>query len=159
MKKVMFYALAAMVSGLSLQSCKPSDKDLQASVQNALKAKTELVTATVNNGVVTLEGTLNSEAERFSVDSIARSVKSIKSVINNTTVKAPAPVIKIDADDAIKTTITTALAIGGFKDVKVDVKDGEAILSGNLKRADLQKVMQIANEANVKKVINNINLK
>lgn len=159
MRKVMFYALAAMIAGLSLQSCKTSDKDLQENVQNAIRAKTNQVTVTVNNGVATLEGTLNTDAERSTVDSIARSIKNIKSVVNNTSIKAAAPVIKIDADQTIKTTITAALTAGGFKNVLVDVKDGEVTLAGNAKRADIQKIMQIANEANVKKVNNKIDLK
>lgn len=159
MKKVIFYALALMVSGLSLQSCSTSDKDLQANVQSELRKRTNQVTATVNNGVATLQGTVNTDAERFSVDSIARSVKNIKSVINNTTVKAAAPVVQIDNDATIRTSITSALTAAGYNTVLVEVKDGEVTLSGNLKRADLQKVMQIANEANVRKVTNNIDLK
>lgn len=159
MKKVIFYALALMVSGLSLQSCSTSDKDLQTNVQNELRKRTNQVTATVNNGVATLQGTVNTDAERFSVDSIARSVKNIKSVVNNTTVKAAAPVVQIDNDGTIRSSITSALTAAGYNTVLVEVKDGEVTLSGNLKRADLQKVMQIANEANVRKVTNNIDLK
>lgn len=159
MKKVIFYALALMVSGLSLQSCKTSDKDLQANVQTEINKKTNQVTATVSAGVATLVGTVNSDAERFSVDSIARSVKNIKSVVNNTSVKKAAPVIKVDADATIKTTIDAALMAGGYKNVLVEVKDGEVTLTGNAKRADIQKIMQIANEANVKKVNNKIDLK
>jgi len=159
MKKVIFYALALMISGLSLQSCKTSDKDLQSNVQNEIRKRTNQVTATVSNGVATLQGTVNSDAERFTVDSIARSVKNVKSVINNTTVKQAAPVMKIDADATIKSSISAALTAGGYNTVLVDVKDGEVTLSGNLKRAELQKVMQIANEANVRKVTNNIDLK
>ena len=43
--------------------------------------------------------------------------------------------------------------------VKIEVKNGEITLSGEVKKADLAKVMQAANEAKPKKVNNNLTVK
>lgn len=117
------------------------------------------INASVKDGVVTLTGTLNSDAERNAVENTVRSIKNVKSVVNNITVKQPMPEVKVDTDATILSRITSQLNMDPYRDVKVQVINGEVILTGSLKRADLQKVMQIANEANAKKVTNNINLK
>lgn len=158
MKKLIIYALAFMASGFSLQSCRVSDKDLQEDVQNEIRKRTNQVTVTVRNGVATLEGTVNTDAERFTLDSIARSVRNIKSVVNDTKVKQSAPIIKVDSDAEIRATINDKLKEAGINTVLVEVNNGNVTLSGHLKRAYLQKVIQIANEANVKQVTNNIDL-
>lgn len=158
MKKLIIYALALMASGFSLQSCRVSDKDLQEDVQNEIRKRTNQVTVTVRNGVATLEGTVNTDAERFTLDSIARSVRNIKSVVNDTKVKQSAPIIKVDSDAEIRATINDKLKEAGINTVLVEVNNGNVTLSGHLKRAYLQKVIQIANEANVKQVTNNIDL-
>lgn len=159
MKKGILYALCVVLVGLGFQSCKQNDQKLQTDVENMIKGTYSDINASVKDGVVTLTGTLNSDAERNAVENTVRSIKNVKSVVNNITVKQPMPEVKVDTDATILSRITSQLNMDPYRDVKVQVINGEVILTGSLKRADLQKVMQIANEANAKKVTNNINLK
>ncbi len=156
-KKTVFYCLCALLSVTVMSSCKPNDAKLQQQVESAIKAAYPEVSATVKDGVATLTGAVDSEAVRTAAESTARSIKNIKSVNNNITVKAPA--VTINPDNEISRTISSALNAGGYQGINVSVQNGEVTLRGDVKRADLQKVMQIANESNPKRVINELTIK
>lgn len=156
MRKVIFMMSAVLLSVVLMQSCKPSDEKVQKAVDAVLTATVPGVTATVKDQVVTLTGTVESEQQKASAETAVKSVKDVKSVVNNIVVEPP---VVINPDDTITTTITTALNAAGFKTVNVSVKDGEVTLTGDVKKADLKKVMQVANESNPKKVINQLNVK
>lgn len=86
----------------------------------------------------------------------------MKTVVNNisvreTSISSNQPMM--NQDNTIKTSIESRLMTEGFSDVKVAVDNGEVTLSGDLKRNDLTKVMQIANESNPSKVTNKLTLK
>lgn len=150
------------VTAFGLQSCGPNNQKLQEDVNKALSGRFANVTATANDGVITLSGTLNTEAERSSAESVARSVNNVKSVINNISVNQPTPnpqVNQVNMDSTMKSAIDSRLSASGFNNVRVDVMDGEVILNGELNRADLQHVMQIANEQNPRRVTNNLTLR
>ncbi len=161
MKKIMFFMVTLLMAGMTLQSCQDTDKRIKDDVDNALKARYSAVSTSVNDKVVTLTGTLESQTERSSAESVARSVKDVKSVVNNIMVNEPTPTVRVDTDGTIRTSLENQLRTAGHNDVKVEVmNNGEVVLSGEVKRADLQKVMQMANETpNVTKVTNNITLK
>ncbi len=144
--------------GIVFYSCKPSDQKLQTEV-NAVLANKPGITAVVKEGVVTLTGTVEAKDAKDEAEALCKNVKNIKSVANNIEVKEPAPVVVVNPDDSLKAIIGTALTDSGFGDVVVDIKDGEVTLSGTIKKADLKKVMQIANESKPKKVINKLTLK
>ncbi len=158
-KKTLSVSLFALLSVVLFSACKPSDAKLQQNVQNALVSAYPTVSASVNKGVVTLSGVVNSQAMKSGAESVAMTVKDIKSVNNNITVNEPAPVVKINPDTEISQNVTNALKAGGFDKVNVSIQNGEITLTGEVKRADLQKVMQIANESNPKKVINQLTIK
>lgn len=163
MKRILFIMFSVLIAGTTLQSCKKSDSALKKDVDKVLMeiSSESTISSAVKDGVVTLTGTVATEAEKTALGSTISGIKDVKSVMNNITVPAmpitPAPMMH--SDDTIKTSIESRLNQEGYKDVKVEVKDGEVTLSGDLKRADLTKVMQIANEAKPTKVMNNINLK
>jgi osmotically-inducible protein OsmY len=163
MKKMLFIITCILISGIAMQSCKQSDENLKKDVDKAIQGRyNSTISTSVKDGVVTLIGTVESQQEKTSVESEVKAVKHVKTVVNNISVResnitSQQPVI--NPDNTIKSSIESRLATEGFKDVKVDVSNGEIILSGNLKRSDLTKVMQIANESNPKKVTNNLNLK
>jgi len=163
MKKMLFIITCILISGIAMQSCKQSDENLKKDVDKAIQGRyNSTISTSVKDGVVTLTGTVESQQEKTSVESEVKAVKHVKTVVNNISVResnitSQQPVI--NPDNTIKSSIESRLATEGFKDVKVDVSNGEVILSGNLKRSDLTKVMQIANESNPKKVTNNLNLK
>lgn len=148
-----------LLLGVMLFSCKPSDEKLQTAVQTALTAAGSNVTSSVKDGVVTLSGTVDSEAAKIAAEMVAKEVKDIKSVSNNIEVKAPQAPVVINNDEVLNATITSAIGAAGFTGITVTVKDGEVTLNGDVKKANLAKIMQIANEAKPAKVINNLKVK
>jgi len=163
MKRLVFIISCVVLLGATFQSCKKSDQQIQNDVQQVLNNGYTSITSSVNDGIVTLTGMVDSQQERMSVENIARSVNDVRSVVNNITVREntmmPAPSASANQDAAMMSTITSKLNRDGYHDVRVDVTNGEVILSGELNRNDLNKVMQIANESNPARVTNRINLK
>lgn len=158
MKKSLLILFCGLFAIATLYSCKPSDTNLQKDVNSALTVSYPEVSASVHNGVATLTGTVNSETDKIGAEQTAKAVKHIKSVNNNIMVNAPAPppAISYDPDHVITDNISTRLTDSKYKDVNVEVRDGEVILTGKAKRDDLQHVMQVANEARAKKVVNQL---
>jgi len=160
MKKVLFVLTCVIMSGFMFQSCKHSDQDLQKNVNKVLSENNfSMISSTVKDGVATLVGTVESQEQKSEVENLVRNVKDVKSIVSNIIVKEVVPQVVINPDETIRSVVETKLTEAGFKDVKVEVKDGEVILTGDLKKGDLTKVMQMANEANPKSVINRLNLK
>ncbi|MDR2950819.1 MAG: BON domain-containing protein [Prevotella sp.] len=156
MKRLVLILTCALLSGAMFYSCKPSDEKLQKQVETVLSTVQSSVTATVKDGVATLTGTVESEEAKAAAEAAVKAVKDIKSVTNNIEVKLP---VVINPDETLSTTIANALTTAGFKDVKLAVDSGVVTLTGEAKKADLQKIMQIANEAQPKKVLNQLKLK
>ena len=158
MKKTGLF-LSIVLSGLLMFSCRPNDTKLRTEVGNALSTNYPQVNYTVTEGVVTLSGNVTSDQIRTGAEQAAKSVKNIKSVTNNISVRTPIVTRSSDTDVTLRTQIITKMVNKGFNDVKVDVRDGEVILSGQVARNDLQEVMKIANESNPRKVTNQLTLK
>jgi osmotically-inducible protein OsmY len=156
MKKLVLILTCALLSGAMFYSCKPSDEKLQKQVETVLSAVQSSVSGTVKDGVVTLTGIVDSEEAKTAAEVAVKAIKDIKSVTNNIEVKLP---VVINPDEVLSTTITAALAAAGFNDVKLAVDSGVVTLTGEAKKADLQKIMQIANETQPKKVLNQLKLK
>ncbi len=98
-----FAAVTALTLGLGLAGCKSTtpaappvdDASLNAAVQSRLTGdsalSTESIQAGVQNGVVTLNGTVSNDAARSLAAADAAQVAGIKTVVNNLSVQAPAP--------------------------------------------------------------------
>ncbi len=157
MRKTALIYVIALLSGVMLYSCKPSDEKLQKAVETALTTANTAVESSVKDGVVTLNGTVDSEEAKAAAEAAAKAVKDIKSVTNNIQVSAPA--VTVNPDETLTSTINAALSAGGFSGVSIAVSNGEVTLTGDVKKADLPKVMQIANESKPAKVINQLNIK
>ena len=138
----------------------PSDETLTQNVQAKLKADPALATAAINvstaAGVVSLSGTVKSEAEKASAEQLARGVAGVKSVVNNLIVKAA---VVITPDDPLKTQVNASLVKYGITGITVAVANGEVTLTGDIPRAKLQDAMKAANEAHPKKVNNKMTIK
>ena len=144
---------------LALYSCKGvSDSDIQKNVSEKL-AGMPGVMADVKDGVVILSGVCSDEASKANCETQAKSVKGVKSVINNCTVTPPptasAPVT-ISPDDALTTGVNDA--IKDFAGVTATVTDGVVTLTGSLKRSRLQNLMQALNTLKPKKINNQLTL-
>jgi hyperosmotically inducible protein len=152
----------------SLSACRrgPDDATLAANVKTQITADATLAKSVINvtakDGVVTLTGNANSDAEKAKAEQIAKGVDGVKSVVNSLTVKpavvnaTPPPVTE---DTKLKSDITANLTKYSITGVTVAVASGEVTLTGDIPRAKLQDAMKAANEAHPKKVVNKLNIK
>ncbi|MBO9730881.1 MAG: BON domain-containing protein [Chitinophaga sp.] len=142
--------LTAVVLSMGLLfmiSCKgkPKDADIQATVVAALQS-TPGVTADVKDGVVTLSGTVATEADKDAAENTAKVAQGVKSVVNNLTVTPPPPPpppapAAADADATLKTAVEGI--VKDFPGITADVKDGVITITGESK-ADRWKKLKIA---------------
>jgi osmotically-inducible protein OsmY len=156
MKTKLFLCGILLCAGLAFNSCKPSDAELQKAVTTTLSALPSSITSAVNKGEVTLTGVVESEEAKADAEKLVGAVKGIQSVVNNIEVQIPQPEPVINPDDVLRSAISTAVSAAGdaFKQVVVNVQNGEVNLTGSIKKADLTKLLQIVNEASPKKVNN-----
>lgn len=150
MKKMIFLLLT--VAFVSIQACKPKDADIKTAVDTAISS-VDGVTASVTEGVVTLAGTVASEDVKAAAENAAKTVKGVKSVTNQISVVVPV----ISGDVVLNEAIKTAMA--AFTTVTAVAKDSIITLTGEIKRADLQKVIQAAQSLKPKKVENQLTIK
>jgi hyperosmotically inducible periplasmic protein len=130
---------------------KPKDADIKAAVETALKANPSAATTMVDvkEGVATISGECKDEACKANCAKIAGAVKNVKSVVNNCTVMEK---VVINPDDILTKSVTDALA--SFPGVTATVKEGAIMLGGEIKKADLAKLMMALNALHPKKVDN-----
>lgn len=154
MKLKQTLAMLALVAGATagMTSCKSQEKkDAEAKVK--AEAVAPGITIDVKDGVATLSGTMADDAGRVAAEEAVRKVDGVKSVVNNTTVSAPAPVT-INPDEALSAAATAAAK--DFSGVRVSVQDGVVTLNGEIKKADLPQLMQAMNAIQPKKVENKL---
>ena len=148
--------------GVFLYACKPSDAKLQKEVNDKLSTASPGVIAEVKGGVATLSGEVMDDAAKTAAEDAAKSVKGVKSVVNNVMLTPPppppAPPVSINPDDVLKSSVDSSINAAGITGVTATIANGEVTLTGTIKKADLRKVMQAANEAKPKKVNNKLTL-
>lgn len=157
--KVKFFTILTLAAALFLSACGKSDADLQKAVNEKLAAeKVTGVTVAVKDGVATLSGEVADVTVKTKAETSAKGVEGIKSVdgANLKTKPLPTPAPP-SPDKMLQGTIEESLKKAGIGGVTVEVKDGEVTLSGKVDKAKLAEVMQLANEAKPKKVVNNLN--
>lgn len=138
-------AVAFMSSAVISCKSKVKDEDIQANIQQALRADPETagVTVEVKNGVATLAGEAKDETTRAKATETAKRIGGVKSVENNVTVaqlpEPPAPV-QITADDSL--TMKVKDATKDHPTVTATVNDGVIALSGEIKRDKWKKLKQ-----------------
>jgi osmotically-inducible protein OsmY len=145
-----------------LASCKPSDSQISKSVNAAVSGIASGVTATVDKGQVTLDGTVADQATKTALEAAVKKVKGVVTVTDNTTTAAeaapaPAPVV-VNPDDIVRNTIDSVLQAKQISGVTVTVSQGTVTLSGNAARKDLKTIMQVANESHPAKVVNQLTI-
>ena len=120
-----------------------------------------------DKGVVTLTGTVPTEADKTQAESIAKSNAQSQVIADQISVRPPgneseAKAIDKDLDKAIEKNVDATLVKHRLKkDVKVDVKNGVVTLKGDLpSQTKRQQVEQlVAALPNVKQVVNEIEVK
>jgi len=160
-----FFPAGLIVSiclSIALSSCGPNDQKLAESVKTNVSVLDPNIQVTVAAGVVTLSGEVKDETTKNTAENAVKEIKGVKSVLNNISVRQEVivpPTVTINADDPIRNSIDSAFAAKNIKGVNVSVANGEVTLTGDVKRADLTKVMQAANESRPKRVINQLTIK
>lgn len=140
-------------------SCKPKDSEIQKNVTEKFTGNQSLsgISATVNDGVVTLAGEVNDPAARSQAETVTKDVKGVKSVVNNLTVTPPPPPVTVNNDSALTQGVTDATK--DFPTVTATVNNGEITLTGSIKRDDLTTLMQSLNSLQPKKINNQLTIK
>lgn len=143
-------------------SCGETDSSIQSAVNMAITDNADLsgIMASVKDGVVTLSGEVKNEMAKSSADTILGKIKGVKQVVNNCSVAppppAPAPVVIADDDPLSK---GVADATKDYPGVKASVQDGVITLTGDIKKADLKKLMMSLNTLKPKKIDNKLTVK
>lgn len=157
--KVKVFTVLTLALALFLSACGKSDADLTKAATDKLTAdKVTGLTVTVKDGVASLSGEAADAAVRSKAEASVKTVEGIKSVdIAKVTLKPPPPPQAPAPDQMNEGVINEALKKAGITGVTVKIANGEVTLSGTVDKANVVKVMQIASEAKVGKVINNLN--
>ena len=138
--------LFASVLVLGAMSCKKKlkDTDIQASIEAVLSADADMrsTMVTVQDGVATISGECKDEACKAKCEAAVAKVEGVKSVVNNCTVAPPPPVVP-PVSDALSQAV--ADAVKDFPGVQTSLTDGVLTLTGEIKRSDLQSLMQRLN--------------
>jgi hyperosmotically inducible protein len=147
-----------------LVSCSPSDEQISQSVNKALTDNESLspVSASVKDGVVTLNGEVESETLKTLAETSVSTVDGVKSVVNSVTVKPPGPTpqeLGKMADDALLQKVNANFATYKVTGVTASVADSIVTLTGQIKRAQLQNAMKAAMESGAAKVENKLTIK
>ena len=136
----------------TIPSCGPKDADIKTKVESAV-ATTPGVSVSVNDGVVTLNGTVSSEQDKANAESAVKNLnqKGVKNVVNNIIVDAP-------VTTTIATAPTDALTQGvidatkDFPTVTTRVEDGVIYVTGEVSKDRVQTLKMSLDQLNPKKV-------
>ena len=162
--------LAAATAVLLAVACSQSDAGITTKVKAKLAAdsavKVSQVHVETKNRVVTLSGTVDSEAAKAQAVALARGTEGVVDVVDNLTLAAPQAAegrtIGQTIDDAtitaaVKSKLLADTTVGGLK-IDVDTKNGVVSLSGPVKsQSEKDTAVRIARETNgVKDVQDNL---
>lgn len=146
-------AAATLSLALIFSACGPKDAEIKAAVDTAISGVSG-ITVAVDKGVATVKGEYASEEVRASTNALIKGVKGVKAVADSATVT---PSVVISPDEALRTSVTAALA--AYPTLSTTIQDGVVTLTGEVKRADLPKVMQALSALNPKKIENKATVK
>jgi len=132
----------------ALAACGPKDADIKTAADAAV-SNMPGITVSVADGVATITGQFADSAKKSIAEGAVKGVKGVKSVVDNGTV---APPVIISPDDALRTSVATALSMYGT--LSSQVQDGVVTLGGSISKADLPKVMQALSALHPKKIDN-----
>ncbi|PXY46327.1 BON domain-containing protein [Flavobacterium hydrophilum] len=146
---------------LSLLACTPKDADIQKEINEKL-ADTPEVQARVHEGVATIVGTCDDEAFKKNIERSVKAVKGVKSVVNNCQIPQPnvepaAAAVIINSDAELDKSV--GKVVKSYDGVSATVVGGVVTLSGEIKRSQLQSLIQSVQELKPQKVDNKLIIK
>jgi hyperosmotically inducible periplasmic protein len=163
--------LPLLVAGM-LAACSTTNKspDVTDNIHKSLDQagyKDVSVSQDRDKGVVTLTGTVTTDSDKASAESIAKSNAGSQVIANQIAVRPPenrseAKAVDADMDKAIEKNLDAVLIKNKLKrDVKYEVKNGVVTLTGNApsqsRRTQVEKL--VAGIPNVKQVVNELDVK
>ncbi|NLA63911.1 MAG: BON domain-containing protein [Bacteroidales bacterium] len=157
--KLLSMVTLVFLLGVGLTACnnvKDSDLETKAIEVLATTPDDANIDVTVADKVATLSGSVEDEATKNAAETSVKGIKGIESVVNNIMVIPPAP----DYTE-MNASLNKAL-VDALKDhptVMAEVKDGEIILTGEVREKDLPMVMEKVMALNPLKVENNLTIK
>ena len=160
MKKVLLFLLAAALSVPAAFA--QNDSDIQASVQKALSgSRFKGIQASVQNGVVSLTGTVDVVAEKVSADQKVHHVKGVTAVRNDIQVNGGGEMSDQQLQEKLQKAINYDMVGYGttaFDAIGVQVQNGVVTLSGHaygpVDASDAVAIVE--NTKGVRDVVNNI---
>lgn len=153
--------LLGMCFAFSFVACTSKDADIQKEINEKL-GDTPEVQVVVHEGVATITGTCEDEAFKKNIERSVKAVKGVKSVVNtcqfpvpNEEPAAAAVIINSDAD----LDKSVGKVIKSYDGVSATVVGGVVTLSGEIKRSQLQPLIQSIQELKPQKVDNKLIIK
>ena len=152
-----------------MAACGQTDPGITTAVKTRLAAddtvKAYQLDVDTRDKVVTLSGSVNTEAEKTQAVAVARGTDGVVNVVDNITLKVPAemdrPVDTAAGDAALTAAVKTKLLadpkVSGLK-IDVDTKNGMVTLTGTARsQAEKDEALRLARETeNVKNVTDQI---
>ncbi|NDV69198.1 BON domain-containing protein [Dysgonomonas sp. 25] len=157
MKKYLLICLTVILAAFTFSSCGPTDAEVQGNAKQVLLMTAPSTDCTVRNGIVTITGTVESEAIKTELETKVAELDGVKRVYNDVQVVEPAPVLS--EDDTLRAAVIMAIEEAKFKDVDVMVKDKVVTLKGKFSKADQNKIVAAAKTIDVAKVVNEMTTK
>ena len=159
MKMAKIFSLALLIMLLVFAGCKPKDADIQKAIAEKLAANPEFsgLTSDVKEGVATISGEVKDEATKASVEETVKNVKGVKSVVNNTNLPAPPPVVEEPKVDPLAQGLTDA--VKDLPSVHGELKDSVILLTGEIQKKELPKLMKMLHSLHPKKIENKLTVK
>lgn len=145
----------------SLLACAPKDADIQKDIDAKLKDMPG-VHVDVQDGVATISGICKDDAFKQNIESTVKGTKGVKSVVNNCDIPAPdaepaAAAVIINSDSTLDKSVSDV--VKDYDGVSAIVVGGVVTLSGEIKKNELQPLMQSLQELKPKKVENKLTVK
>ncbi len=140
-RKVLLFTLTLMVFGalllypsVSMAQEEPTDQEISQAVQNALFTDEGvsgfLIDVETNDGVVTLQGSVNNLLAKQRAEDLAETVKGVRGIVNKMEVKPPARTDE-ELRDAVRNALLKDPATESWE-VFVSVEDGTVTLTGTV---------------------------
>lgn len=155
MKKYLV-CLGILLASFMFYSCNPSDLELESAAKEVLLENAPTSSVSVNRGIATLTGTVETEDVRTSIEEKVKTIDGIKSVVNQLEVVATAPILsKVDQD--LLNALEGVLKASNYTNVKATVLNQEVTFDGTVPTAaDVKKISAISNQIKVAKLTNNV---
>jgi len=162
----MFVAVLVMLVGCQSQSKSPDVKDAVKQSLEQAGYRDVSVSQDRDKGVITLGGTVGTEADRSQAESVAKSAAAGNIISNQIGVRPAgnegvAKDVQSDLDKAVEKNVDAVLLKNKWNhDVSHDVKNGVVTLKGKVnsqsKRSTIEKV--VADVPNVRQVVNELDV-